>query len=209
MVSTICFSTANRIDYALEGIIVSCGASVKWLRDQLGLLSASRDSEAMARAVPDNGGVYFIPAFAGLGAPSWKMEARAAITGLSFASTRKHIVRAALEAIAYQIKDVIVAMEQDAGSPLRELNLDGGITENAFVTDLIADLLGCPVQTIGLAEVSALGAAYLAGLEVGVYENPEALKELNTSRIVHLPGPGRPAALEWHSAWKKAINRIV
>ena len=128
MVTTICWSTVERIDYALEGIIVTCGATVKWLRDQLGLIASSAETESMARAVESNGGVYFIPAFSGMGAPHWKMDARASIVGLTFGSNKNHVVRAALESVAFQIKDVIVAMEKDSGISLSELKVDGGMT---------------------------------------------------------------------------------
>ncbi len=131
----------------------------------LELFSDSKETEAMANAVEDNGGVYLIPAFSGLGSPHWQMDRRASISGMSFGTTKNHIVRAALESIPYQIMDVITAMEKDAGISLKELNADGGITANKFIIQFIADLLNKKVATIGMPDVSALGAAFLAGLK--------------------------------------------
>ena len=187
MVTTVCWSIEGRIDYALEGVIVSCGATIEWLKNELNLFTDSKETEAMANAVADNGGVYLIPAFSGLGSPHWQMERRASLTGMSFGTTKNHIVRAALETIPYQIKDVIVAMEKDAGVSLKELNADGGITSNKFVIQFLTDLLNKNVATIGMPDVSALGAAYLAGLKAGVYESIDALKQLNADKKYHQP----------------------
>ena len=181
MVTTICWSTADRVDYAFEGVIVSCGATIEWLKNELALFSNSADTEAMAQAVDDNAGVYLVPAFSGLGSPHWDMDRRASITGMSFGTTKNHIVRAALESIPYQIKDVIVAMEKDAGISLKELNADGGMTKNLFLIQFLADLLGKPVSLIGMPDVSALGAAYMAGLKAGVYEDFAQLKKFSTA----------------------------
>ncbi len=134
MVTTICWSMEDRLDYALEGIIVTCGATIKWLRDQLGLFSSSAETEAIASSLDDNGGVYLIPAFSGMGAPHWKMNARASIVGLTFGANKKHIIRAALESVAYQIKDVISFMEKDSGIILSELKVDGGMTREKWLT---------------------------------------------------------------------------
>jgi hypothetical protein len=130
------------VDYALEGIIVTCGATIAWLRDQLGLFAHSAEMQEMALAVEDNGGVYVVPAFSGLGAPHWRMDLRAAILGLTFGSDKRHVARAALESTPYQIKDVMTVMEQDSGVPLRQLKVDGGITANSFVMQFLTDLLG-------------------------------------------------------------------
>ena len=177
MVTTICWSTADRVDYALEGIIVTCGATINWLRDNLGLFAQSRDTEAMARSVPDSNGVYLVPAFSGLGAPHWQMDLKAAIMGLTFGCNKNHIVRAALESIPYQIKDVIGAMEQDSGIPLQQLRVDGGITANRFVMQFLADLLQTDVVNIEIQDVSALGAAYMAGLQQGIYAEHRPARE--------------------------------
>lgn len=190
MVTTICWSVQDRVDYALEGVIVTCGATIKWLRDQLGILASSGEVEAMARSVEDNGGVYLIPAFSGLGAPHWKMGAKASIVGLTLGSNKNHVARAALESVAFQLKDVIVAMEQDSGAPLSGLKLDGGMTHNSLLMQLIADLLGVRIATIGLEEASALGAAYMAGLKVGVFQDIEELASLHAEEKVFEPGKG-------------------
>ena len=204
MVTTICWSTADRIDYAFEGVIVSCGATLEWLRNELHLFHHSKETEAMANAIADNGGVYLVPAFSGLGSPYWQMDRRASITGMSFATTKNHIVRAGLEAIPYQISDVILAMEKDAGLSLKELNTDGGITANNFVMQFIADLLNKKAISIGMPDVSALGAAYLSGLHAGVYKSLDDLRQLNTEKKIFQPS-GSGKLLTCYNEWKKAI----
>ncbi len=204
MVTTICWSTENRVDYALEGVIVTCGATIEWLKNELGLLVESKDSERMAKAVPNNGGVYFVPAFSGLGAPHWQMNRKASISGLTFDSTKNHIVRAALESIPYQIKDVIVAMEEDTGISLAELMVNGGMTSNRFVLQLLADLLGKPVVNQGMPDVSALGAAYLAGLQAGIYKNLDQLSQLHTEKKIAEPS-GDQQVKAWYTAWQQII----
>ena len=208
MVTTICWSTADRVDYALEGIIVTCGATITWLRDQLGLFAQSRDTEAMARAVQDAHGVQVIPAFSGLGAPHWKMSAKAAILGLTFGCDRNHIVRAALESIPFQIHDVISAMETDSGLRLQELNVDGGITANQFVMQCLTDVLNTKVVNLGFEDVTALGAAYLAGLECGVFAGIEYLQQLNTEKKVYTPGQNREQVFQTYQAWEKTIKEL-
>ena len=205
MVTTICWSTKDAVQYALEGVIVTCGATIEWLKNQLGLIADSRDTEAMAMAVRDNGGVYLIPAFSGLGAPYWDMNRKASITGMTFATTKNHIVRAALESIPYQIKDVIEAMEQDSGLALERLMIDGGTSSNQFVVRFLADLLQKPVVNIGVADVSALGAALLAGLEVGVFPSIEHLKNLNPDIKIQEPA-NDPDIRDWHRQWKQNIG---
>lgn len=206
MVTTVCWSANGRIDYAFEGVIVSCGATIEWLKNEMNLFTDSKETEAMAYAVTDNGGVYLVPAFSGLGSPHWDMERRASLTGISFGTTKNHIVRAALESIPYQIKDIIVAMEKDAGVSLQELNVDGGITSNAFVIQFLTDLLNKNVATIGMPDVSALGAAYLAGLQTGVYESIEALKKLNTNKKNYLPQADLSRVFEAYKGWQNEIN---
>ncbi len=200
MVTTICWSTEERVDYALEGVIVSCGATIEWIKNELNLFSDSKETEAMANAVADNGGVYLIPAFSGLGSPHWQMDRRASIVGLSFGSTKNHIVRAALESIPYQIKDVITAMEIDAGVSLQQLNADGGITSNKFVMQFIAELLQKQVVNIGIADVSALGAAFMAGLKAGVYKNIDALKQLKLTKTSFQQNAESKAAV-YYEGW--------
>jgi glycerol kinase len=206
MVTTICWSIEGRIDYALEGVIVSCGATIEWLKKELNLFTDSKETEAMANAVADNGGVYLIPAFSGLGSPHWQMDRRASLSGMSFGTTKNHIVRAALESIPYQIKDVIVAMEKDAALELKELNADGGITGNGFVMQFLTGLLNKQVASIGMPDVSALGAAYLAGLKVGVYDSIEAIRNLNSDKQNYSPTTNSIKINESYTGWIKAIN---
>ncbi|MDX2048832.1 MAG: glycerol kinase GlpK [Chitinophagaceae bacterium] len=206
MITTICWSTKGRIDYALEGVIVSCGATIDWLKNELNLFKDSKETEAMANAIADNGGVYLIPAFSGLGSPHWQMERKASITGLSYGATNKNIVRAALESVPYQIKDVVMAMEKDAKLSLKELMTDGGITSNKFVMQFMADLLNKNVVSAGMPDVSALGAAYMAGLAVGVYDSIDALKKLSSHTKIYQPGEERTIAAKGYEGWQREIQ---
>ncbi|OHB56207.1 MAG: carbohydrate kinase [Planctomycetes bacterium RBG_13_44_8b] len=209
MVATICWSTSDRIDYAIEGIIVTCGATINWLRDQLGIFTDSRQTEEMALSVENNNGVYLVPAFSGLGAPYWKMDLRAAILGLTFGCDKNHIVRAALESICYQIKDVIAAMEEDSGIKLKELKVDGGITANHFVMQFLADLLKTNIVNIGIEEVSALGAAYLAGLQVGIFTCLDQLKNLSANKNQFYPSSDTDEIDAFYEGWKKAVQQLL
>jgi glycerol kinase len=208
MVTTVCWSAAGRVDYALEGVIVTCGASIEWLKNQIGLFSDSRLTEAMATSVPDNNGVYLIPAFSGLGAPHWNMDARAIIAGLTFDSNKNHIVRAALESIPYQIKDVIAEMEKESGVNLKELKVDGGISANNFVVQFLSDLLDTPVSNIGIADVSALGAALIAGVGAGMYENINELSEIEYQLSSKHPGIDREKVMHGYKGWNSYISKF-
>ena len=205
MVTTICWSTEDKVQYSLEGVIVTCGATIEWLKNELGLFADSKETEAMATSVADNNGVYLVPAFSGLGAPHWDMNRKASITGLTFSSNKNHIVRAALESIPYQIKDVLDAMEADTLVSVKQLMIDGGISSNHFIVQFLADLLGKPVVNIGITEVSALGAAYLAGLKQGVYRDLEHLTQLQTEKKISNP-LGNDKMNEWYEGWKNAID---
>ena len=204
MVTTICWSTEDMVSYALEGVIVSCGATVEWLKNDLNLFETSNVTEAMATSVKDNGGVYLVPAFSGLGSPHWQMNRRASISGLSLNTNKNHIVRAALESIPYQINDVIVAMQADSKILLRELMTDGGITSNRFVMQFLSNLLAKTVTCMGTPDVSALGAAYLAGMKAGIFENIDSLKALKQNEIVFEPLDKN--AIQYYEGWKKAIG---
>ncbi|MEZ4883990.1 MAG: glycerol kinase GlpK [Chitinophagales bacterium] len=206
MVTTICWSMANRVDYAFEGIIVSAGATIEWIKNQLGLFENTGDLEAICLSLEDNGGVYIVPAFSGLGAPHWDMNRKASIEGLSFDSTKNHVIRAAVESVSYQIKDVIEAMEADSGTPLTELKIDGGITSNKFVVQFLADLLQRKVTNIKIADVSALGAAYLAGLDAGVYQNIDHLKTFNQDSTSTLAGANSMKVKDYYEGWKRVIG---
>ncbi len=206
MLTTICWSIEGRVDYAFEGAIVSCGATIEWLKNEMGLFKNSKETQAMAESVTDNNGVYLIPAFSGLGAPHWDMNRKASISGLTFDCNKNHIVRSALESISYQIKDVIVAMEQDAHMSLEALNTDGGITSNTFIMQFLTDLLGIPVSKISISDVSALGAAYLAGLAIGFYKDLNTLKNLNIDKTLYETQANRTDVLVGYDGWKKALQ---
>ncbi len=206
LMSTFCHDSGQP-HYALEGIIVSCGSTLSWLRDGLGLLADSAESEAMARSIPDNGGVYLIPAFAGLGAPYWRMDAKGCIAGLTFETRKEHVVRAALESIAYQIKDVTDTMVSDSGCPLSELMMDGGMSRNRFVMQLIADLTGIPVRTRGITDASALGIALMAGLQAGFTSNLAEIQALLQQGEEYEPHRSVQSLLEQHAVWKQLVQR--
>lgn len=176
LVTTIAIGLNGKVQYALEGSIFIGGASVQWLRDELRLVNESKDTEYFARKVKDNGGVYVVPAFVGLGAPYWDMYARGAILGLTRGANKNHIIRATLESIAYQTRDVLEAMQEDSGIQLAELKVDGGAAANNFLMEFQADILGTKVRRPVVLETTALGAAYLAGLAVGFWESKEEIK---------------------------------
>jgi glycerol kinase len=175
LLTTVAWQVGGRTEYALEGSVFIGGAVVQWLRDGLGLIKQSADVEPLAASVPDNGGVYLVPAFAGLGAPHWDAYARGTIVGLTRGSTAGHVARAAVESIAYQVSDLLAAVHRDAGIPLGELRVDGGAARNDMLMQLQADLLGVPVVRPTVTETTAIGAAYLAGLAVGFWASPEEI----------------------------------
>ena len=207
LLTTVAWQRNGVTDYALEGSVFIGGAVVQWLRDGLQLIRTAADVEALARSVPDNGGVYLVPAFAGLGAPHWDAYARGAIFGLTRGATGGHIARAALEAIAFQSADVLAAMERDAGIALTELRVDGGATGNDLLLQFQADVLGVPVVRSRVRETTALGAAYLAGLAVG-YWNGDADIVANW-QADHRFEPTMPRAqvAALRKGWDKAIAR--
>ncbi len=210
MLATICWSTENRVDYALEGAIVACGSTIEWVKNELGFFKEVAETEAMALSVNDNAGVYLIPAFSGLGGPHWQMNRRASIEGMTFGTTRNHIVRAALESIPYQIKDVITAMQNDMGSDLKSISVNGGLTHNQFVIKFLVDLLGLPLKKQHNTDVSALGAGYLAGLKSGVYESIEQLKQLNQSKTEEiLPDLTNELVKKGYEGWQKKISNFI
>ncbi len=175
LLTTVAWKIGDRVDYALEGSVFIAGAAIQWLRDQLGIIENAAQVEKLAETVPDNGGVFFVPAFAGLGAPHWDQYARGAIVGLTRGASRAHLARAALEAIALQSHELIQAMERDSGIELSELRVDGGASLNALLLQVQADLLQVPVVRPQVAETTALGAAYLAGLAVEFWENADEI----------------------------------
>ncbi len=194
-------------EYALEGSVFIAGAVVQWLRDGLRIIRSSADIEALAQSVPDNGGVYFVPAFAGLGSPHWDPYARGAILGLTRGASAGHIARAALESIAYQTADVLTAMESDSGIRLKELRVDGGAARNDSLMQFQADLLGVRVVRPKVTETTALGAAYLAGLGVGYWKNMDDLETQWQVDRVFEPKMERDRAQALHAGWRKAVER--
>ncbi len=204
-------TTAWRIDgrdeYALEGSVFIAGAAVQWLRDSLGIIRTAAEVEGLAASVADNGGVYFVPAFAGLGSPHWDPYARGAVLGLTRGTGAAHIARAALESIAYQTADVLRAMEADAGIKLTELRVDGGATQNDLLMQFQADILGVRVVRPKVFETTALGAAYLAGLAVGYWRNAEEIAAQWKTDRVFKPAMPRDEAAKLMSGWTKALSR--
>jgi glycerol kinase len=195
--------------YCLEGSIAVTGSAVQWLRDQLGIISGASESEALARQVEDNGGVYFVPAFSGLFAPYWRSDARGAIVGLSRYNTNAHLARATLEAICYQSRDVSEAMEKDSGVKLEVLKVDGGVTMNELCMQIQADILGVPVSRPVVAETTALGASYAAGLAVGFWKNTDELRENWNEARRWNPEWDDEKRETGYTQWKKAVTRTL
>jgi glycerol kinase len=207
LVTTVAWKRGQALDYALEGSVFIAGAVVQWLRDGLQIIRSSSDVEALAATVPDNGGVYFVPAFAGLGAPHWDAYARGSIFGMTRGTTAGHIARAALESIAYQSADVLDAMQKDAGITLSELRVDGGASANNLLMQIQADLLGVPVVRPKVLETTALGAAYLAGLAVGYWQSDEQItRNWQVDRIFE-PRLPMEQARELRASWSAAVGR--
>jgi glycerol kinase len=205
LLTTIAWKIDGKIQYAFEGSIFIGGAVVQWLRDGLGIIKTSSEVETLALSVNDTAGVYFVPAFAGLGAPYWDPEARGTIVGLTRGTTSGHIARAAIESIAYQTVDVLKAMEADAGVKIKELRVDGGATGNNTLMQFQADLLNCKVIRPKIVETTALGAAYLAGLAVGYWKNIEEIQQQWQSETEFIPAAD-PAEVNLDIAgWKKAV----
>jgi glycerol kinase len=208
LLTTVCYQFgANRPIYALEGSMAVTGSAVQWLRDQLGIISGAAEIEALARQVPDNGGIYFVPAFSGLFAPYWRSDARGAIVGLSRFNTNAHLARATIEAICYQSRDVAEAMEQDSGVHLEVLKVDGGVTANDLAMQLQADILGVPVSRPVVAETTALGTAYAAGLATKFWQNTEELRANWNESKRWLPEWTDKQREDGYRGWKKAVER--
>jgi glycerol kinase len=215
LLSTVAWQKDGQVTYALEGSIFIAGAAVQWLRDEMKLISSAHESEAAAKSVPDTGGVYFVPAFVGLGAPYWDSHARGSIIGLTRGSHRNHIVRAALESMAYQTRDVLDCMVRDSGLRPDVLRVDGGAAVNNFVCQFQADILGIPVERAAVTECTALGAALLAGLAVGFWKDTDELKTYLSSRdgsgepIVHRfePRMNTTTREELYAGWRRAVAK--
>jgi glycerol kinase len=210
LLTTVCYQFGEQKPiYALEGSIAVTGSAVQWLRDQLGIISGAAEVEALARQVDDNGGVYFVPAFSGLFAPYWRSDARGAIVGLSRYNTNAHLARATIEAICYQTRDVSEAMEQDSGVHLEVLKVDGGVTANDLAMQLQADILGVPVSRPVVAETTALGAAYAAGLATKFWSTTEELRANWNESKRWQPTWTEEQRESGYRGWKKAVDRTL
>lgn len=212
LVTTIAWGVDDKVEYALEGSIFVAGAAVQWLRDELGLIRDAAESEVLAKSVSDANGCYVVPAFVGLGAPYWDQYARGAVVGLTRGVNRNHIVRATLESIAYQVNDVLMAMQEDSGMPITSLRVDGGACDNDFLMQFQADILNTSVVRPYCIETTAMGAAYLAGLAVGYWRSKEEILANHVIAAEFKPQMGqakRESLLQgWHNAVKAASVRI-
>lgn len=206
LVTTVAWRVKDTTEYALEGSVFVGGAVVQWLRDGLGLIRKSEEVEALAKSVPDNGGVYFVPAFVGLGAPHWDSYARGSIFGITRGTTAGHLARAAVESIAYQVADLLDAMRRDSGAAVKELRVDGGAAANDALMQFQADILGVPVERPAVTETTALGAAYLAGLAVDFWESPLDSLAAGKSRCFE-PRMPSPEAQYLRNRWDEAVKR--
>ena len=207
LLTTIAWGVDGKVEYALEGSIFMAGAAVQWLRDEIKLVDNAAQSEELASAVPDANGVYVVPAFVGLGAPYWDMYARGTIVGLTRGANRNHIVRATLESIAYQTRDVLQAMQDDSGITLRALKVDGGAVVNNFLMQFQADILGVPVERPQVAETTALGAAFLAGLAVGFWKSKEEIAAQYGVDRTFIPSMAAEVRQTRYAGWTKAVQR--
>ena len=209
LITTIAIGLNGKVQYALEGSVFVGGAVIQWIRDEMRFITESKDAEYYAQKVEDTGGVYLVPAFTGLGAPHWDMYARGCIIGITRGTRREHIIRAAQESIAYQSYDLVRAMERDSGVWMRELKVDGGASRDRFLMQFQADILGCEVRRPMIRETTALGAAYLAGLAVGVWKNKEEIRSLwncDVSFVSQMEPSKRKALLH---GWHKAVERSM
>lgn len=207
LLTSVAWSVHGNTMYALEGSVFNAGSAIQWLRDELGLISTSSECDVLAESVSDNGGVYVVPAFTGLGAPFWDMYARGTIVGLTRGSTKAHIARAALESISYQVKDLLDLMERESGSILSALRVDGGASVSDFMMQFQSDILRRPIDRPQMIETTAFGAAFLAGLAAGVYQDVTDVAQLRKSARLFTPIMPEAEAQNCHSMWRKAVER--
>jgi glycerol kinase len=194
------------LEYALEGSVFIGGAVVQWLRDELRILSSAAESEPMARAVSDTGGVYFVPAFVGLGAPYWDPDARGSLLGITRGTRQEHIVRAGLESVAFQTRDLVDAMQRDAGRSIRSVRVDGGASTNAFLMQFQSDILGVPLVRPRTFETTALGAAFAAGLQAGTWESRESLSGIWKADVIFEPSMSDAERAALLGGWSAAVR---
>ena len=209
LLSTIAIGLDGKVQYALEGSVFVGGAVIQWVRDELRLITEARDAEYYASKVPDTGGVYLVPAFTGLGAPHWDMYARGALVGLTRGTKREHIIRAAQESIAYQVCDLVEAMEKDTGISLSSLNADGGASRDRFLMQFQSDILNKPVRRPAIRETTALGAAYLAGLAVGLWKDLQEIQALRSLDQQYRPQMEEATRQRLLRGWHKAVGRSL
>ncbi len=209
LVTTIAWGLDGNVEYALEGSIFVAGSAIQWLRDGLRMIDTAPDSEWVAKRVPDSDGVYVVPAFVGLGAPYWDMDARGLIIGITRGTKKSHIVRATLDSMAYQTKDVLSAMEADSGIKLASLKVDGGAVANNMLMQFQADMLGVPVDRPQVIETTALGAAYLAGLAVGVWQSKDELRHSWKLQNRFMPEMNPEKAASYYKGWRKAVKHAM
>lgn len=209
LLTTIAWQIDGKTCYALEGSVFIGGAVIQWLRDSLGIIDGAADVEKLANSVENNGGVYFVPAFAGLGTPYWDQDARGTIIGLTRGTGAAHIARAAQESIAFQTAELLKAVQNDSGKQLQELRVDGGATANRSLLQFQADILGLPVVVSKHAETTALGAAYLAGLAVGTWKNTDDLAEHREEKERFEPSMPASEAAKLTGRWKEAVQRSL
>jgi glycerol kinase len=209
LVTSIAWGMDGKISYALEGIIHSTGDTIKWMRENLELINDVNEVEALACSVSDNQGVYFVPAFVGLGAPYWNSYARAAIMGISRNTGKAHFVRAALESIAYQVKDAVELMQSESKIHIKELRVDGGATANSFLMQFQSDILGAKVVVSNVAELSSMGSVYLAGLAVGIWNSVEEISRLNQENERYHPLMADETRNQYYQGWKQTVNCVL
>lgn len=209
LLTTIGYQIGDKFTYSLEGSIFIAGAAVQWLRDTLHLIKNAAETQELVTDLKDNGGVYLVPAFTGLGAPYWDANARGAIFGLTRDTGIKHVVRAALEAVCYQTKDLLNAMTKDYSHPLNILKVDGGMSQNDWLLQFLADIVNLPVQRSKIIETSALGAAYLAGLGAGIYSSLEEINSLWSADQIFMPTMQTQERDQLYSGWQKAVSRVI
>ncbi len=209
LLTTIAYRLKGKVTYGVEGSIFSAGSIVQWLRDKLGLFKDAKETETLAASLPDNGGVYFVPAFTGLGAPYWNPNARASIEGITRASTIAHIVRAGLEAVAYQTRDLLDAMAADGVSRFTEIRVDGGMVVNNWLMQFLADILQLPVERPTINETTALGVIYLAGLQCGMFSSTEQISQLWQCERRFVPQMPKSQADQLYKNWQSAVRKVI
>lgn len=209
LITTIAATANGEVQYALEGSVFMGGALIQWLRDEMHLIKDAKDTAKIAQSVSDNGGVYIVPAFTGLGAPYWNMYCRGTIFGLTRGSNRAHIVRAADEAIAYQSADLLRCISESTGIVITELNVDGGACRDEFLLQFQADILNIPVHRPNVLETTALGAAYLAGLATGVWKDTNEIKQKRTINKVFIPNMNASDREHYLKQWKKSVQSCM